>query len=34
MGIGSPIAEAPSLTTGLTDRVSGGSAVIDKPLSK
>jgi len=27
IGIGSPIAEAPSHTTGLTDRISGGSAV-------
>jgi len=33
IGIGSPIAEAPSHTTGRTDRVSGDSAVIDRPLS-
>jgi hypothetical protein len=30
IGIGSPIAEAPSLTTGRTDRVSGGSAVSEQ----
>jgi hypothetical protein len=34
IGIGSPIAEAPSHTTGRTDRVSGDSAVSDKQLSK
>ncbi len=34
IGIGSPIAEAPSLTTVRTDRVYGGSAVPNQSLSE